>query len=76
MSQNTIIEKLTQKLGSGDFLRPIALAKAGLFGSVTAVRHALKKGVLPSLRVSPRRVLIPKESVIEHLQKNLSGVSG
>lgn len=74
MNQKTIIEKITEKLGDKEFLRPNALVKTGLFGSVTAVRHALKKGVLPSLRVSPRRVLIPKESVIEHLQRNLSGV--
>lgn len=76
MNKNTIIEKLTQKLDSEDFLRPIALVKAGLFGSVTAVRHALAKGVFPFIRVSARRVLIPRDGIIEYLRKNLSGVSG
>lgn len=75
MTPTEIIHLFEEKLGNTDFIVPSTLVSVGLFGSLAAVRGALSRGDLPSLRVSRHRVLIPKSAVIEHIRKNLS-VSG
>lgn len=76
MTPENIIEKFSERLGDTDFIQPAALIKAGLFGSATSVRNSIKKGLFPCLRVSSHRLLIPKESVLEHLRKSFSVVEG
>lgn len=70
MSLQNIIKKFEEKLGSEDFIKPSQLVSIGLFGSQTAVRLALRKGVLPFIRVSTHRILIPRESILDHLRKS------
>jgi len=75
MNQESIIDKFAEKLDGKDFVQANALVKAGVFGSSTAVRNALKKGTFPSLRVSSHRTLIPTAAVIEYLRNSLQGAA-
>lgn len=68
MAQEKIIQKFAEKLGDDDFVSPSSLVSAGIYGSYGAVRQALIKGDLPSIRISRHRTLIPREGVIEYLK--------
>lgn len=70
-----IIDKFIAKLGNEDFLLPPKLVDCGLYGSLAAVRTAMRQNVFPSIKVSPHRILISRDGVIDHIRKNLS-VSG
>lgn len=72
MTNEKIIEQMAAKLGADDFVSPSKLVKSGIFGSHGAVRCALRKGVLPCLRISSHRTLIHRDSVIELLRKSVS----
>ena len=72
VSTESFIQKIEQKLGSEDFIQPTALVKAGIFGSQTALRSALRKGLLPFIQVTSHRLLIPRDAVIEHLRKGFT----
>jgi hypothetical protein len=72
MSPENIIKKFEERLGNEDFIRPSQLVSIGLFGSTAAVRNALRDGILPFIKVSSHRTLIPRECVLEHLRKSCS----
>ncbi|CRX39578.1 hypothetical protein [Estrella lausannensis] len=72
MSNQKIIQKFIDRLGEEDFIPPSRLVEIGLFGSLTGVRQALEKGVLPRIKVTSHRSLIPRESVIQFLQEKAS----
>ena len=69
--QETIVQKIADKLGTEDFISPGDLVRCGIFGSSTACRNFLRRGTIPSLRISQHRVLIPRDAVIQFLQNSL-----
>ena len=52
------------------FVSPRFLFEIGIFGSHSAATHAVQNGAIPSVKVSPYRVLIAKEDVISFLKDN------
>lgn len=52
------------------FVTPRFLFEIGIFGSHSAATHAIQDGAIPSVKVSPYRVLIAKEDVISFLKDN------
>jgi hypothetical protein len=68
MSIETTIKHFESQLGDEICVSPKKLVDCGLFGSINAVKNALKKGLIPSIKVSSHRTLIPKSSVLDHLR--------
>lgn len=73
MTKEIILEKLSKKLGDEDFILPSKLVEAGIFGSSTACRNALQKGVIPSLKITKNRILIPRQAVLDHINRCYQG---
>ncbi len=73
MSKEKIIQKFEEKLGGSDFISPTKLISAGIYGSYGAVKLALKRGDIPSIKISSHRTLIPREGVIEYLKTCSAG---
>jgi hypothetical protein len=69
---HTMSEEISKKLGDNPFYTLRQLTSIGFFGSLPAARLALRQGLLPFVRISPRRFVIPREAVLDHLRKNLS----
>jgi len=69
-----IIDKIVEKLPNTDYLKPRDLVQAGIFVSVQSVRNSLKKNLFPNIKISPNRVLIPRDRVVKFLESNSHGV--
>lgn len=67
MSVSKLIQEFERRLGDSDFVSPSLLVQIGVFGSLTAMHNALRKGLIPHIRISRNRVLIPRQSVVDHL---------
>ena len=75
MTKQIIIQKFIDKLGEGDFVKKKTLVNIGLFGSLNGVDIAIRNGSIPSIKISPNRTLIFRESVIEYIKKSISDPS-
>ena len=69
---NSIVKRFNSLLPDKEFLTPAELTKSGLFGSASATLSAIRQRKLPSVRVSNKRTLIPKESVLKYIENNFS----
>lgn len=69
--QQEIVQKFEALLGNDEFITSGWLIKIGLYASHTSLAKALADGVLPSLKVSRNRTLIPKSAVIDHIRRNI-----
>lgn len=69
---NSLVEELNIKLGDRPFYTLKQLITIGLFGSMPAARMALHQGHLAFVKVSQRRLVIPRLVLLEYLQKNVS----
>lgn len=69
--QQEIVQKFAALLGNDEFVTSGFLIKIGLYASHTSLAKALANGVLPSLKVSPNRTLIPKSAVLDHIRRNI-----
>lgn len=67
---NLLIQELTNRLGDHSFYTLKQLTSIGFFGSMSAARNALDEGLIPFLKVSKRRYVIPRQSLIAYLQSN------
>jgi len=52
------------------------LIALGLFGSQSAASAAIRRGDLPSIRISPKRTVIPRSAVLEYFKSNLVEAAG
>lgn len=66
-----VIEELNQKIGDRAFFTLPELVSLGLFGTVQTARHALEEGVIPFIRISERRCVIPRTALLEYVRKNM-----
>lgn len=69
--QQEIVQKFEALLGDDEFITSGLLIKIGLFASHTSLGKALSSGILPSVKVSPNRTLIPKSAVLDHIRRNI-----
>jgi hypothetical protein len=69
--QQEIVQKFEALLGNDEFVTSGFLIKIGLYASHTSLAKALADGVLPSLKVSPNRTLIPRSAVLDHIRRNI-----
>lgn len=69
---NILIDELTKQLGDRNFYTIRDLKTLGYFGSLQAVRMALREGKIAYIKISPRRSLIPRVALIDYLRNNLS----
>jgi hypothetical protein len=67
-----LVNELNDKIGDRTFFTLSELVLFGLFGSLQAARHALRDGLLPSVRISQRRCVIPRAALINYIRANLA----
>lgn len=65
------INEIEERLGDSLFISPRQIVNLGIYGSLAAVRLALKRGDLPSVKLANHRRRIPKKEFIEYLKENL-----
>lgn len=72
---STSIEFLVQEfdnfLVNKPYFTPAQLIEIGLWGSSSAASAALKRGDLPSIKISPKRTVVPRSAVVEYFRNNL-----
>lgn len=73
---DSLVEELTNKLGDVPFYTLRQLTSIGFFGSMPAARKALQQGRLPFFKISPRRCVITRQSLIDYLEKNCVSNNG
>lgn len=71
---HTLIEEIDTKIGNTPFYTLPQLVEVNLFGSMLSARDALKNGKISFIRISSRRSVIPRASLLEYLKTNLSKV--
>jgi hypothetical protein len=69
---DALVEELNKKLGDKQFYSLRELTSVGFFGSLPAARIALLKGQFPYIKISPRRRVIPRSSIIEFLRNSIT----
>jgi hypothetical protein len=57
---DSLVDELENKLGDRSFITVRQLVDCGIYGSMSAARMALADGRLPFVRVSLRRLAIPR----------------
>ncbi len=67
---DALIAELHKAIGDKPFYSLRELTSVGFFGSLAAARMALLKGLLPYVKISPRRRVIPQASVIEFIRNS------
>lgn len=67
---NILITELNIRLGDRPFYTLRDLTSIGFFGSMPAARKALQEGRLPFFKISARRNVVSRQSLIEFLEKN------
>lgn len=73
---DSLVEELNSKLGNRQFYSLRELTSIGFFGSMPAARMALKEGRLIFVKISPRRLVIPRSVLLEYLRNNVSEGAG
>lgn len=71
MSTESLIQEFEQLLGKKPYFTTAHLIQIGLWGSATAATAALKRGDVPSIKVSPKRTVIPRSAALAYFRKNL-----
>jgi hypothetical protein len=71
MSIESLVKEFEEFLGDKPYFTRGQLINIGLWGSSTAAATALKRGDLPSIKVSPKRTVIPRSAVLQYFRKNL-----
>lgn len=72
MSNNeSLIAEFAKSLGDKPYFTGKQLIDLGLFGSATGISKALNNGVLPFIRVSKKRRVVPRSAVVQYFQNNL-----
>lgn len=71
MSTIELIEEFDRLLGDKPYFTVKQLIDLGLFGSVSAASKALKRGDLPSVKVSEKRTVIPRSAALQFFKDNL-----
>lgn len=66
----SLVQDLNEKLGDRPFYTLRELTSIGFFGSMPAARQALREGRLPFFKISPRRCVVSRQTVIEYLENN------
>jgi hypothetical protein len=67
----SLIEELEAKLGDSFFITLRQLVDCGFYGSVNSARRAIENGHLPFVRISTRRLVIPRSILLEFLRTSL-----
>lgn len=67
---DSLLEELEARLEDRTFVTVRELVDCGIFGSMSSARMALSKGRLPFVRISPRRLAIPRQALIAFLCEN------
>jgi hypothetical protein len=71
ISTESLVKEFDNFLGKKPYFTPAQLIEIGIWGSHTAATASLKRGDLPSIKVSPKRTVIPRSAVLDYFRKNL-----
>lgn len=68
---DSLVQELDNLLEKKPYFTLSQLIELGLFGSNSAASTALKRGLLPSIKISPKRTVIPRSAVLDYFKANL-----
>lgn len=68
---DALIREFDQLLATKPYFSSSQLFRLGLFGSITAASSAIKRGDLPSIKISSKRTVVPRSAVLEYFKTNL-----
>ncbi len=71
----SLIQEFENFLGKKPYFTTNQLIEIGLFGSASAANAAIKRGSLPTIKISPKRTVIPRSAVLEYFRNNLTAGS-
>lgn len=69
---DSLVGELNMKLGDRPFYTLRQLISIGFFGSMNAARMALRDGKLSYVKISPRRLVVPRLALLAFLRNNIS----
>lgn len=73
MDNTNLIQEFADQLDDKPYFTISELIKLGVFGSSSGANKALKNGLIPFIKVSEKRKVVPRKSVIDFFSKNLQG---
>lgn len=71
-SYGSLIKEFDEHLPKKPYFALSELIDIGLFGSSSAVNAAIKRKDIPSIKVSPKRTVVPRSAVVDYFRKNLA----
>lgn len=74
-STESLISEFEKLLGPEPYFSPRRLITLGICGSPSAAAALLKRGSIPSIKISTRRTVVPKSAVLEFIRQNLKECS-
>jgi hypothetical protein len=69
---DSLVGELNMKLGDRPFYTLRQLISIGFFGSMSAAKTALLGGQLSYVKISPRRIVVPRLALLAFLRNNIS----
>jgi hypothetical protein len=70
MKTCSILEEVAEKLKDKSVCSTSELVNLGIFGCHNSVLVALKRGDLPFVRISPRRLIVAKKDLLKFIESN------
>ena len=68
---DNLVQEFDELLGKKPYFTLTQLIELGLFGSSAAAATALKRGILPCIKMGPKRTVIPRSAVLGFFKENL-----
>ena len=75
INTNQLVAELEKNLGEKPYFTGKNLVDLGLFGSATALNKALKRGDIPTIKISTKRTVVPKSAVLDYFRRNLAEIT-
>jgi hypothetical protein len=64
-----LLKRLDEILGIKKVFTPMELVNMGLYGGNSTVHHEIKKGNLEAIRMTERRIVITRKSIIDNIME-------
>lgn len=72
IASDSLVKEFDELLPKAPYFSISELIELGLFGSSAAANAAIKRKVIPSIRMSPKRTVVPRSAVLDYFRKNLA----
>ncbi len=67
---DSLVDEINRKLGDQSFYTLRQLISIGIFGSMHSARQAIKQGRLSFIKISPRRCVIQRKTLLDFVSRH------